>query len=72
MAYLLTFISMFLLPFHALADYRGDEYLTAVAFTFTIIALLLGLRVPKTDNNRFLPFALGLIVCVVHFFSSKL
>jgi len=64
MAYLFTFLSVLLLPFHAVADYRGDEYLTAVSFAFMIIAFVLGLRVSKVDKNRFLPFALALIVCV--------
>ncbi len=72
MAYLFTFLTVLLLPFHAVADYRGDEYLTAVSFAFMAIAFIPGLRVSKADKNRFLPFALALIVCVFHFFSCKL
>jgi len=72
MAYLLTVISVILLPLHAVADYRGDEYLTLVALVFTTAALLLGYRVPKTDPRRFYPFTLGLIVCLIHYFSCTL
>ncbi len=72
MAYLLSVISAFLLPFHAVADYRGDEYLTFVSLAFTVAALFLGSRLPETDSRRFYPFTLGLIVSLVHFFSCKL
>jgi hypothetical protein len=36
MAYLLTFLATLLLPFHSIADYRGDEYLTAMACALMI------------------------------------
>ena len=72
MAYLLSCLSTALLPFHAVSDYRGDEYLTFVALAFTVAALFLGYRLPKTDSRRFYPFTLGLIVSLVHFFSCKL
>jgi hypothetical protein len=72
MAYTLVIVSVLLLPFHTWADYRGDEYLAAVAFAFAVIALILGFRIPRNDRRRFLAFAVGLIVFVFHFLLQKL
>lgn len=72
MAYVLDLISVFLLPFHSHADYMGDAYIAAVAFALTLVALALGFLVPRSDTHRFDPFALGLIVFLVHYFLQKL
>ena len=72
MAYLMSCLAVALLPFHLVSDYRGDAYLTSVSLAFTVVALLLGYRIPKTDTRRFYPFALGLIATLAHFFSCKL
>jgi hypothetical protein len=72
MAFGVVFISAALLPFHSVSDYRGDEYLTLTALGFTGVALLLGFQTSRTDRKRFMPFAVGLIVSVMHFFFCKL
>lgn len=72
MAYLLTFVSTLLLPFHTQADGRGDEYLCEVALGFVLIALVLGFFVSRTDKTRFRPAVLGLLVFIAHTFFCKL
>jgi len=72
MAYLLIFISALLLPFHSVADYRGDEYLSGVAFGLILAAFILGFYVPRKDKYRFMPSALGFVILVVHSLLQKL
>jgi hypothetical protein len=72
MAYLLVAISALLIPFHSRADYRGDEYLAGIAFACMIVALILGLFVPRSDRHRFMPFLLGFIVFMIHGLFQKL
>ena len=66
MAYLLTGVSALLVPLHWWADWQGDGYLAGVAFLLMLAALILGFFVPKIDKDRFLPFALGVVVFILH------
>ena len=70
--YLLVLINALLWPFHLWVDWRGDEYLTFAAFVCMVAALVLGFFVPRSDKNRFMPFALGLVATVIQWFSCKL
>ncbi|MDR3458504.1 MAG: hypothetical protein P4N60_13720 [Verrucomicrobiae bacterium] len=71
-AYVLVLISAVLLGFHSIADYRGDEYLTAVAFVLMLAAFVLGFYVSRSDKRRFEPAMLGFVVLVIHMFFQKL
>jgi hypothetical protein len=72
MAYLLISVSAVLIAFHSVADYRGDEYLTAVAFALMVAAFVLGFFVPRSDRRRFEPAMLGFVLLVIHMFLQKL
>jgi len=72
MAWLLVVISALLVPLHSRSDYQGDEYICYVAAGAMLAALVLGFCVRKTDRERLLPFAFGLLLLVVHSLLCKL
>jgi len=72
MAFGFVLISVLFWPFHFRADWKGDEYLTDLAFACMVAAFGLGYFVPRSDKQRFLPAALALLVMVVHWLSCKL
>ena len=65
-AYALVSISAVLLAFHSVADYQGDQYLSAVAFVLMLAAFILGFYVSRSDKRRFEPAMLGFVVLVIH------
>lgn len=72
MAFGFVFISVVFWPLHFRADWKGDEYLTDLAFGCLVAAFGLGYLIPRTDKKRFFPAALALLVLVVHWCSCKL
>jgi hypothetical protein len=66
LAFILTFFCVLLVPLHWWADWRGDEYVTGVSLLFTLITLPLCFFSPRTGGGRFLPFALGVIIFMLH------
>ena len=71
-AYLLLLVGVGLLPFHWVADYRGDECLAGVAFVFMVAALVLGYLMLRDDKRRFWPAAFCLFAFLAHCAVCKL
>ena len=72
MAFAFVLISVLSWPLHLRADWKGDEYLTELAFGCMVAAFALGYLVPRTDKQRFLPASLALLMTVMHWFFCKL
>jgi hypothetical protein len=71
-AYILVTISALLWPYHLVADWRGDELLAGVAFLFVVAALALGFLTRQSQQSRFRPAVLALILFLIDWLTLKL
>jgi len=66
MGYLLDLVNLGFVPVHFFVSCQQSGGIAYFALLNTFAVLILCLFTPKIDPQRFMPFGLGIIICILH------